>query len=1643
MEARTCKLLLRLFLAVAALGLGEAAQPYYGKYIGKLKTLHHGVTGEVYAVDARTLHIRDFSYDGEGPAAFFWAGDTKSPSSYGFKVNDEKGTTNVLSRYRKKHITVTLPDNKTLRDIKWFSVWCDEFAVNFGDVKIPKNFDYPKPQKIDPLDGVHAVSSDNIVIVDAQTLLVPNFSYDGEAPDAKFWVGRGSKPSSQGIRVPDENGREEPLRRYDRKTLVLTLPADLTVHEVGHFGVWCEAFAVDFGHVRLPANVNVPPSLKMLGVSAQSKLNCEVLHEDLALEARWAIAGDSIVIQLVGKVEPGDYMSFGLSGHPERSRMVGGDVAVAWVDHATLAGGADDYFLGAKSQCSGGTGSCPDHRIREGTSSVRLLNAALVNGYSIVTYQRSLRAHDELDLPVFTNQSQPVIWAVGPLNERRETSFHHSFNKHDVLIDFGRPPRWNCPLPDTDAPRATTPAATSITTGAPSRRRGSSRSTAAATTTTEEPPATQPPRRSTRPRATPAPVAKVSDPWHIPAIQCYEPEDGVFYAQMGPTGGKRGYSAITGHVGWGISWYINGLLIPEINVVRGRTYTFVVEGGLDPETPARYHPFYITDDPVGGYEHKTPEERAAVRIFAGVSVNRRGDVVPTGTGRLCNWTPDPDQPPADEFASFGAYQRSLTLQCDDGEPGVVEWTPGPDTPDTVYYQCFTHRYLGWKINVLDSCDASGSASEPVAASVHPGPRDPPAYDDSEEGELQPGASIRVTTRVKPNGVFYHNSKTVSDGKGDAFQVFYSDTQENVTPYAYSTIGKDDEDERDTSSDNVGEYAAPPGTNPFVVPSPQGNVEFHRESEPHVAYEGSHADIGKTQQGDNADSNVSRLKESFHSSHGELTPLDPMRRPVIHATTPYSLASHTERSVEVSSQPPLRAQDALQELRHEPSSSADSVRQSETPKSENEGETAPKIESSAQPTTEHTATAPVSKSPTNGLHTQAISYRPQQVHVPFRRPVAHHTPPHVHRPLIPATMRKPYISTIPPQNYALGMKKHFYRTPNMGTYRPLATSTMFQRPLTLYPSSPRTIPSMTSFQRQTTFPQRNVQRVTVSPTNRLENVTKIPSVVAQRIATKVTPPAVHVVSANKPQSQESAENKTPLTFAAAVKQGGDQTPPLLPAAVNTGFHPESVIVEGGFKPITQKNTAAQDRSSAESETPEEPSERFDAESLPDVPESSDDSKNENPFRGQRPELFEPMFIPSPPDRIINSNASNVNLKKPVSLPDDLIPPAASIHHRNSGQPLRNPPHIFGNRPRPGNIRRPLYPNNNVGGFRAPPRGNVPSFRHQQKSEETQDETPMAAERLDTYYLPPVEYKAGSVRNHQPSISPSVDATIAPGTVVTYDGKSVVDASLASSISNPPGDSSSNYRSPSGTAALIRELPQFGPFRGEIPPPVPAVVQTENIPQLRMQNQKRAQTLPLHFSPGDSQRSVGEQKTNHPGSHSARSTRLSLVRQIENEDEALSDLTPEASELKEFLIPVKTRKFKSAKKASVPFVESVDELSELSTSEDVVSSDKTASRKEISHSESPQQMSERSSFLEREDTHSNHKELSRIRRSPVPHHEPGHHTDDKDNEQEEDRQHIHVEDMRVGIRAKAANGTPSSLHRVSMTLILCLIATAMCL
>ena len=51
--------------------------------------------------------------------------------------------------------------------------------------------------------------------------------------------------------------------------------------------------------------------------------------------------------------------------------------------------------------------------------------------------------------------------------------------------------------------------------------------------------------------------------------------------------------------------------------MRNEIYTFTVEGGDDDSNSAEYHPFYITNDPVGGYAQKTEDEKKAVQIYAG------------------------------------------------------------------------------------------------------------------------------------------------------------------------------------------------------------------------------------------------------------------------------------------------------------------------------------------------------------------------------------------------------------------------------------------------------------------------------------------------------------------------------------------------------------------------------------------------------------------------------------------------------------------------------------------------------------------------------------------------------------------------------------------------------------------------------------------------------------------------------------------------------------------------------------------------------------------------------------------------------------------------------------------------------------------
>ena len=64
-----------------------------------------------------------------------------------------------------------------------------------------------------------------------------------------------------------------------------------------------------------------------------------------------------------------------------------------------------------------------------------------------------------------------------------------------------------------------------------------------------------------------------------------------------------------GETGWGIAYWVDDMLIPELILTRGETYTFIVEAGDNTGNLAEYHPLYITDSLRGGRLFNTEAER--------------------------------------------------------------------------------------------------------------------------------------------------------------------------------------------------------------------------------------------------------------------------------------------------------------------------------------------------------------------------------------------------------------------------------------------------------------------------------------------------------------------------------------------------------------------------------------------------------------------------------------------------------------------------------------------------------------------------------------------------------------------------------------------------------------------------------------------------------------------------------------------------------------------------------------------------------------------------------------------------------------------------------------------------------------------------
>ena len=112
--------------------------------IGSFQTKLYGVTGDVFIMDSQSFVIRNFKYSGEGPDGIITGGFSGEPNnnpdvifsfpfSGEFSQHLEDGKSETIDRFDgQRDLLLTLPDGINAFQLKWISVWCRDFGVNFG-----------------------------------------------------------------------------------------------------------------------------------------------------------------------------------------------------------------------------------------------------------------------------------------------------------------------------------------------------------------------------------------------------------------------------------------------------------------------------------------------------------------------------------------------------------------------------------------------------------------------------------------------------------------------------------------------------------------------------------------------------------------------------------------------------------------------------------------------------------------------------------------------------------------------------------------------------------------------------------------------------------------------------------------------------------------------------------------------------------------------------------------------------------------------------------------------------------------------------------------------------------------------------------------------------------------------------------------------------------------------------------------------------------------------------------------------------------------------------------------------------------------------------------------------------------------------
>lgn len=910
---------------------------------------------------------------------------------------------------------------------------------------------------------------------------------------------------------------------------------------------------------------------------------------------------------------------------------------------------------------------------------------------------------------------------------------------------------------------------------------------------------------------------------------------------------------------------------------------------------------------------------------------------------MCNWTPDSDGPPADDYQSFGAYQRTLTLKCDPGEPGVITWKPDQNTPDTVYYHCFTHRYLGWKIHVHDTCDdARFAASEQHAVHVSA----PAAIQEREDTAAE--ESIRHETKVSPNDNFLLKHQT---------DLIKNHNMNGTPPKLTFEITKSTEITK-LISDGI--RAAEALEDSILIKHKQQKQKHQQASGlvnkglANVNIVTSNNNPHKKISANGASSTGNSIKSSSYPS----TLLNITTKTTAHPLVP-------PQQPNISVQPPetLHGETDLQQLFNSFQTSSSQSQTFSLPLPHNR-QTPVLLANHLQPHlhspyNKHYYLPQPSLHTTNNLTNNLALKTPQKpiglsefLRPPFTAPIFHPVKLPGRRPF-PGPMKKvPVSKPILPQQlprHPIGLGGpvpqpsvivNHYRKPVPSLLRPFIK----ENPFPIQPLAASVLllgqPTELTNTRKTDnlihlgkkpiipvpyadlIPQGSLSKPAYNKNN-LEKI-KIISVEGKK-SSETSTPAIKTTNG----LSLGSNFKEPFVIQEVKEEPTPDELAVMKPAVNEGFKPDTVVVESGFKPILRHDgpipppEVVEQIASRREDPGIEIDEAMETDTLFLTSQQQTQTQN-----------FEPMFIPSPPDstnatiiirkasgvqNLANSQAnslSNLAYNKPISSMLKSIlnqPEAARLRNASFDETLSDSTEqedatdikeantlVESSTQKSTTTKlttqvikdnEEIYPFEDyqeiddfqpeelklIGTTTLKQESKTPSAKSTTETilklislnsskaiqndklnlddvefdsdNEKRDEDYLydldqpeaqAAERVDTYYLPPDNRKIPQ-------------ANIPSGAVITYDGKSVIDSSLVLppklDISNDESTQPRHFNADglSKLQQLIRSTPQVVPFRGEIPPLTQDLSPETTLPSTQFNNKNHQFSSSPSFSP----------------------------------------------------------------------------------------------------------------------------------------------------------------------------------------------------